>query len=129
MNVLINSIKITILATILSFGVMLAVPASVFADAADDACSAIGGSTASDGCYAPGEGTLNNLTATIINIFSFVVGIVAVFMIIIGGFKYITSGGDANASKAARSTIIYAIVGLVVVAFAQIIVQFVIREV
>jgi len=78
---------------------------------------------------APGTGRLNNIVATVINILSVVVGIVAVIMIIIAGFKFLTSGGDAQATASARNTIIYAIVGLVVVAMAQIIVKFVLDKV
>jgi hypothetical protein len=54
---------------------------------------------------------------------------VAVIMIIVGGLKYITSGGDSNNVSSAKSTIIYAIIGLVVVALAQFIVQFVLNKV
>jgi hypothetical protein len=60
-----------------------------------------------------------------INIFSVIVGVIAVVMIIIGGVKYITSGGDAGNVTGAKNTILYAIIGLVVVALSQVIVQFV----
>jgi hypothetical protein len=73
--------------------------------------------------------TINNIIATVINIFSFIVGVVSVIMIIIGGFRYITSGGDSNNVTAAKNTILYAIIGLVIVALAQIIVRFVLRQV
>ena len=66
---------------------------------------------------------------TIINIFSIIVGAVAVIMIIVGGFRYITSGGDSGNIGSAKNTILYAIVGLVIVAIAQAIVQFVLNEV
>jgi len=49
--------------------------------------------SASTGCNAD-TGTFNHVLSTIVNVFSLVVGIVAVIMIIIGGFNYITSGGD-----------------------------------
>jgi hypothetical protein len=49
-------------------------------------------------------------------------------MIIWGGFKYITSGGDSNNVSGAKNTIIYAIIGLVIVALAQLIVHFVISQ-
>ena len=77
---------------------------------------------------APGTGAqsdVNNLVGKIINIFSVVVGIVAVIMIIVGGFKFITSGGDSGKVTSARNTIVYAIIGLVVVALAQVIVKYV----
>jgi uncharacterized membrane protein len=72
--------------------------------------------------------TANNLVATIINIISVVVGIVAVIMIIYAGFRYVTSGGRDDSVKGAKNTILYAIIGLVVVALAQIIVHFVLNK-
>jgi len=72
---------------------------------------------------------INSIIKTVINVFSIVVGVVAVIMIIIGGFRYITSGGDSSNVSGAKNTIIYAIIGLVVVALAQFIVQFVVNKV
>jgi hypothetical protein len=72
---------------------------------------------------------VNDLVKLIINIFSVIVGIVAVIMIIFGGFKYITSGGDSSSVTGAKNTILYAIIGLVVVAMAQFIVRFVLQRV
>ncbi len=72
---------------------------------------------------------VNNIISTIINIFSLVVGVVSVIMIIIGGLKYITSGGESNNVTSAKNTIMYALVGLVIVALAQIIVRFVLTKV
>jgi hypothetical protein len=62
-----------------------------------------------------------------INLFSIVVGIIAVVMILIGGVKYITSQGDAGNVTGAKNTILYAVVGLIVVALAQTIVYFVLN--
>lgn len=64
----------------------------------------------------------------IVNLISIIVGVVAVIMIIIGGFRYIISGGSAEKVTAAKNTILYGIVGLVIVALAQVIVRFVLRE-
>ncbi len=71
---------------------------------------------------------VNDLITQIINVFSVVVGIVAVIMIIYGGFKYITSGGDSNNITGAKNTILYAIIGLIIVALAQFIVRFVLSK-
>lgn len=71
---------------------------------------------------------LNNLIKTIINIISVVVGLVAVIMIVFGGLKYITSGGESSNVSSAKNTILYAIIGLVVVALAQFIVRFVLDK-
>ena len=65
---------------------------------------------------------------TVINLLSFIVGIAAVIMIIFGGLKYVTSGGDSNNTASAKNTIIYAIVGLVIVILAQTIVKFVLAK-
>lgn len=61
-----------------------------------------------------------------VDILSWIVGIASVIMIIVGGFKYITSGGASDKVSGAKNTIIYAIIGLVIVALAQFIVNFVI---
>ena len=70
----------------------------------------------------------NNLLRNIVNIFSAVVGVIAVVMIIVGGLRYITSGGDSSKVSTAKNSIIYAIVGLVIVALAQLIVRFVLTQ-
>jgi hypothetical protein len=67
---------------------------------------------------------INKIVHTIVNLLSAVVGIVAVIMIIVGGFRYITSGGNDTSVTSAKNTILYAIIGLVVVALAQILVRF-----
>lgn len=75
------------------------------------------------------ETKVDSLLTTVINIFSLVVGIVAVIMIIVGGFKYITSGGDSGNVTGAKNTILFAVVGLIIVALAQFIVRFVLQKV
>ncbi len=75
-----------------------------------------------------GTSSLQKLITNIINIFSVIVGVIAVIMIIVGGLKYITSGGESSNVSGAKNTIIYAIVGLIVVALAQFIVRFVLTN-
>lgn len=74
------------------------------------------------------ETSVNSLIKNVINIFSLIVGVISVLMIILGGFRYITSGGDSGKVSTAQQSIIYAIVGLVIVALAQIIVRFVLAR-
>jgi hypothetical protein len=81
-------------------------------------CPTDGGSTAG----------INNLLRRIVNIFSAVVGVIAVIMIIVGGLRYITSGGESSMVTSAKNSFIYAIVGLVIVALAQLIVRFVLNQ-
>lgn len=76
-----------------------------------------------------GDSDFQELAAKIVNILSIIVGIVAVIMIIFGGFKYITSGGESSNVSGAKNTLIYAIVGLIIVALAQFIVHFVLNNV
>ena len=71
---------------------------------------------------------VQDLIKKVINIFSLVIGVVAVIMIILGGFKYITSGGDSGNVTGAKNTILYAVIGLIIVALAQIIVRFVLQN-
>jgi TRAP-type C4-dicarboxylate transport system permease small subunit len=51
----------------------------------------------------------------ILNIFVSLAGIIAFVMLIIGGFQYLTAGGDPKKTQAASQTLTYAIVGLVVI--------------
>lgn len=114
---------------ILSIGLGIAVPVSVHAqDAKTTVCESIG---AGPGCAGTGGGgtSVNQLITLIINTFSLVIGVVAVIMIMVSGFRYITSGGDANKVSGAKNTLVYAVIGLVVVALAQVIVRFVIGKV
>jgi len=75
-----------------------------------------------------GAGKVQGVITTILNYFSIIVGLIAVVMLIFGGLKYITSGGDTGKATSARSTIVSAVIGLVIVALAQIIVQFVLDK-
>lgn len=72
--------------------------------------------------------SLSSKIATVINIFSAIIAAVAVIMIIYGGFRYITSGGKQESVSGAKTTILYALIGLVIVALAQVIVQFVLNK-
>ena len=88
-------------------------------------------STANDACDGLNDNAeikVNDIVEDVINIFSVVVGIIAVIMIIIGGLKYITSGGDSGKVTSAKNSIIYAVIGLIIVALAQIIVRFVLAK-
>lgn len=81
-------------------------------------------------CGTAGNNTntdLSSIASKVVNILSIIVGVVAVVMIIVGGFRYITSGGESSNVSGAKNTLIYAIVGLVIVALAQIIVHYVLN--
>jgi hypothetical protein len=74
--------------------------------------------TGSEGILIKGARVLATLT-----------GIASVIMIIFGSFKLVTSNGDSNSINNARSTIIYACIGLVVALLAQGIITFVLNRV
>lgn len=65
----------------------------------------------------------------ILNLMSAIVATIAVIMIVVGGARYVTSGGKQDSVAAAKTTIIYAIVGLIVVSLAQVVVHFVLNNV
>lgn len=67
-------------------------------------------------------GVFKQITNTIL----YIVGIVAVIMLIVGGVKYVISGGDAKKVTDAKNTVLYAIIGLVIAFLAFAIVNFVI---
>ena len=76
-----------------------------------------------------GDGvSVQDVLTAALKILSWIAGIISVVMIIIAGFRYITSqGGDGTAT--ARNTILYAVVGIIIVAFAQIILRFVLGHI
>ena len=65
---------------------------------------------------------------TVTNVMLFIVGAISVIMIVIGGLRYVISGGDTSNVTAAKNTILYAIVGLVVAMLAYAMINFVISS-
>lgn len=59
-----------------------------------------------------GEQTVAN---RVFNILTFVAGAVAIIYLIIGALQYTTAGGDEDKAKTARLTIVYAVVGIIIV--------------
>jgi hypothetical protein len=109
----------------------LVVTAPARADSKSAVCQGVNAASGvdSDSCgTSSGEG-VDSLVEKIIDILSWVVGVVAVIAIIVGGLRFILAGGDAGKIASARNTILYAIVGLVIVAIAQLIVLFVLQNV
>ncbi len=71
------------------------------------------------------DGVINKFT----NIALYAVGLIAVFMLIWGGLRYILSGGDSKKITDAKNTILYAILGLIIAFFAYAIVNFVLNSI
>ena len=76
-------------------------------------------------CSDESSASFSTIITNVINILSILVGAVSVIMLIVGGFRYIISNGDSNSTKGAKDTIMYALIGLIIVLFAQAIVRFV----
>lgn len=136
---MIQKIKMYILTAMmaLTFAVPALVPTMVASAAGcssvgKDIATGAGGATGSNiNCDSPtgvGDNDITKAARGIVRIFSIIVGVVAVIMIIYGGFRYITSGGDSNRVGAAKNSLIYAIIGLIIVALAQLIVHFVLNQ-
>lgn len=127
-----NKVKTLLVSTMMMLG-LVAVPAlagpaayatSHGAPAANNKTSACNGVTqiGGGGCN---NNQFNNFIKDIINILLFLIGAIAVVMIIIGGLRYVTSGGDQGAITGAKNTILYAVIGLVIAVMAFAIVNFV----
>lgn len=111
------------------------VSAQLFEQGKNQACEALnltnGSVVAGQGREACGTTNNNRITSvidTVLRILSLVVGVIAVVMVIIAGLKYITSQGDSAGVSSAKNTLLYAIIGIIIVALAQFIVQFVLHR-
>ena len=74
------------------------------------------------------DDSIDPLVSTIVNVLLFAIGIVSVIMIIVGGLRYVTSNGDSARITAAKNTILYSIIVLVVALLASVIVNFVVAQ-
>ncbi len=74
------------------------------------------------------EGLTTDVTS-LINIGIGLLGILAVVVIILGGVQYMLSNGDSSKVKKAKDTILYGVIGLVIVILAAAIVNFIIAKV
>ena len=118
------TVLITTIALILGVGLFSAPAFATSADQLQGGVDAAAGQSGSNDAVS----TVNNTITTVINVLSVLVGIIAVIMIIVGGYRYITSGGDSTKVTSAKNTLLYAIIGLVIVALAQVIAQFVLSK-
>lgn len=81
----------------------------------------------SDTAVCKGKGDkVDNTVKNITSLLLWALGAVAVIMLVIGGFKYVTSNGDSNNIQQAKNTVLYAVIGLVVAILGQIIVTYVV---
>lgn len=118
----------TLVVPALVLGLTLATPSVAYAQNCDDVTA--GGIGSGADCAKPtgaaenlfGDGSIFN---TVTNILLFLIGAVSVVMLIIGGIRYVVSGGDQGAVTSAKNTILYAIIGIVIAFLAFAAVRFV----
>ena len=143
-----NKVKTAIMATVLAVTGASAMAMDVFAvvtgPSSGCTCStnATTGEVTYNGCKSEAEkgmalagGCVTNspkLESTVKNIINgvlYIIGILAVVMVIFGGVQYTTSGGDQAKVTKAKNTILYGIIGLVIAILAYAIVNFVIVKI
>lgn len=73
--------------------------------------------------------TVTETLQSIINMLLFIAGVIAVLIIVVSGFRFVTSNGDAGSVSKAKNTIIYALIGLVVAVMAYAIVNFILGNI
>lgn len=120
-----NKFKLAVISLTALLGVLTVAPSYVQASASGSVqtgVNSIGGADAGNNI------SLSDRIKTVVNILLYILGSIAVIMIIIGGIRYTTSNGDSSNTKAGKDTILYAVVGLVVAILAFAIVNFVIRS-
>jgi len=116
-----------LLVPLMALAVGFASPVAVAAD-----CDASDLTVGSGADCAQGDGTSSSLFGeesifkSITNILLFLIGAISVIMLIIGGIRYVISGGDQNQVTGAKNTILYAIVGIVVAFLAYAAINFVV---
>jgi hypothetical protein len=101
-------------------GIGLYTPNYVHASAASQIQSGV--TSVNDGSSTDLGGSIK----TVVNVLLYILGAIAVVMIVIGGIRYTTSNGDSSNTKAAKDTILYAVVGLIIAIMAYAIVNFVV---
>lgn len=120
---------------LITFGLILAVAGSfafsagffekqVYANSAADLIKQGADSTGQQDTRSAGD-----IAKDVVNIMFFIIGVMAVIMIIWGGIRYVLSAGNSAALTSAKNTIVYSIIGLVIAILAYAIVNFVINTV
>lgn len=97
------------------FGIGLLAPSSTYAvSAIADQCK----NNAESAICKDQSADPNAIIKVVINTLLFIVGAIAVVMIIIGGIIYVTSAGDSGKVTQGKNTVLYAVIGLVVALLA-----------
>ncbi|OGE77766.1 MAG: hypothetical protein A2751_01785 [Candidatus Doudnabacteria bacterium RIFCSPHIGHO2_01_FULL_46_14] len=109
-----NLVKIVNVLAIIAVFVMIVSPLAVSAQFTDPDPTGKGVASDTD---------LTTLLVRIINILLSIAGLVAVIFLIVGGFRYITAGGNEEAAEAGKKAIVNAIIGIVIIILSFVIVR------
>jgi hypothetical protein len=127
---LFRSIVVSLMMMLGLVGLPITSADTAFAANKAEVCKGVAAVGGQNTCNDPSVGNgLGEFLEKIINILLFIIGAIAVLMIIIGGIRYVLSAGDQNAVTGAKNTILYAVVGLVVAIMAYAIVNFVLKSI
>ena len=89
-----------------------------------DACT--GANRTTTVCDAAGKDDAGNLIENVIGILLWAIGVISVIMIVVGCIRYALSAGNSSSITAAKDTVLYAVIGLVVALLSYAIVKFVV---
>ncbi|HUB94247.1 MAG TPA: hypothetical protein VMB52_07135 [Verrucomicrobiae bacterium] len=131
-TLLTKRLKIYLLSVALlcAFTAWVSLPSAVHADPTGAVCTALGSGGAHPCSGTPTNGVnLDSVINAVVTILSTIAGVIAVIMIIIAGFLFMTANGDSGKITTARHSVMYALVGVIVVAFAQVFVHFVLGRI
>jgi hypothetical protein len=122
-------IVLPLLVMLLALGGQAIVPVDAFAcgDAAGSSTARVINAATPDTTDCSGSGVSNVIHAAV-TVLSILIGAAAIIMILLSGFRYITSGGDSNKISGAKNALIYALVGVAIAALAQFLVNFVLFQ-
>lgn len=113
---------------LVTLGPALPAHAGPFDAAKKQACRGADTGSGTRDCDNRADNKLSDTIQSIINVLTIIVGIAAVIAIILNGLRLILAAGDSNSITSARNGIIYALIGLIIVALAQAIVRFVLSR-
>lgn len=121
--------RISLMVASVLMGLTMLMPVSLVTaqtqtQARDQVCAGLGGCTPQ-----PGQKSVSDVIKLVVNILSTIVAVAAVLVIVFAGFRYVIAMGDSSKIASAKDTILFAIVGLIVAAMAQVIVRFVLNKV
>jgi len=129
---MIQKLKILLLASMsfLTFTTATVTPAvmAITDEAKNAACTGANQVEGGGTTCAADNSALNRAIEFAIRIFQVIAGVITLFVIILAGLGYVTSGGDSSKTKAAKDRLLYAAIGILIIALSEAIIQFVLNR-